>query len=143
MNKKKPPKGPRYMYLLALGLGLVAFGPRPAYAEPISVQLSEKTTLVLPLQIVKATQLYDFKEGRGFPAMETVLLKRGDGELTFGAAPVLGSSVNVPFVGLQVKLSDVFFDTSDNDLRFGLWAGRRSDGDKHVLWGIKASVALW
>lgn len=118
-----------------------AFGPRPAYAESISTNLGGNT-FVLPFQEVNATQLYSFEDGKGYPGLETVLARRGRYQLTFGAAPVLGTSVNVPFVALQHRLNPSIFDTSNNDLQFGLWAGKPSEG-KSWTWGVKASTALW
>lgn len=113
-----------------------------AKAEPVSVKLSEKTTLVLPLQVVSGVQLYSPELGKGFPGLETVLVQREAWRLSAGAAPVLGTSVNVPFVSVSTRLSPRFFDTSDNDLYFGAWVGKPSDGER-VIFGLSASVALW
>ena len=110
-------------------------------AEPVSVNLGENT-FILPLQVVQGVQLYSPELGKGFPGLETVLVKRGDIVLSAGAAPVLGTSVNVPFVALSTKLSPRFFDTSNNDLYFGVWAGRASNMDREIF-GISCSVELW
>jgi len=125
--------------LLAL---LVLLVPLAGYAEPVSVKLSEKTTLILPLQVVQGVQLYCPEEGKGFPGLETVLVERLTWRLSAGAAPILGTGVNVPFMSVATRLSPKFFDTTDNSLYFGVWAGKPSNG-KHVIFGISASVSLW
>jgi hypothetical protein len=142
--KGKPKGGCKFFLTLAL---LALAGAVSAATNPIAFNLGG-TLFVLPFQKVSATQLYSFKEEKGFPAVETVLVSRGKAQLTFGAAPVLGSEASVPFVALQTRLSEKFFDTSNNALMFGVWVGQVS-GDKAVgrkarnVWGIKASVPLW
>lgn len=143
--KKKPRPGPRYIFALAILVGLAA-GPRPAYATDIALDTAVGT-FILPFQVVNGTQLYSFKEGKGYPGAETVLWRKGKFQATFGAAPVLGTDTNVPFVGVQTRLSPVVFDTSNNELQFGAFAGkpsRRNDPDKpRWVFGIKASIPLW
>lgn len=140
------------VFLMLMGLALIL--PAAAVAEPVQVKLSERTTLVLPLQLVRGTQLYAPKEGKGYPAVETVLAtlkSKSDpavaaAQLTFGAAPELGTSNHVPFLGLQVRLPERFFDVSDNQIMFGVWVGRTSarvEGKRRVLWGLQASIPLW
>ena len=124
--------------VLAMVFGMVG----SVMAEPVSVKLSEKTTLILPLQVVQGVQLYCPEEGKGFPGVETVLLESGSWRLSAGAAPVLNTEVNVPFVSLTTRLSPKFFDTSDNQLYFGGWAGKPSNG-KHVIFGVSCSMQLW
>ena len=132
--------------LLAFILGL---GAAQAATVPLSVNVAG-TTFLLPLQKVKATQLYSFRDRKGYVAPETVIAgwgspdMQGDRkvELTFGAAPVLGSDKNVPFLGIQTRLPEAHFDTSNNTLQFGAWVGKESD-QKRATWGVKASVALW
>ncbi len=145
MSKKKPRK-PRGSCLAVLTLLLafvgLSFGPRPTYAEPVSLGLTEKTTAILPLQVVSGVQLYSPELGKGFPGLETVLIQRKSWRLSAGAAPVLGTSANVPFLSLSTRLSPRFFDTNDNDLYFGVWAGKPSDG-KRTVFGVSASVPLW
>ena len=114
----------------------------PAFAEPVSFKLSEKTTLILPLQVVSGVQLYSPELGKGFPGAETVLIQRKTWRLAAGAAPVLNTGVNVPFLSISTRLSPKFFDVDDNDLYFGAWAGKPSNG-KHVIFGLSASTALW
>lgn len=138
MNKMKS----LLLSVLALPIFLAA-----AQAEPIAVDLGGNK-FILPFQVVNGTQLYSFEEGKGFPGAETVLAVRGRYQLSFGAAPVIGTDVNVPFVAIQHRLNPAIFDTSDNELQFGVWAGkpsRRLDGDKRPkwIWGIKASVPIW
>jgi hypothetical protein len=113
-----------------------------AFAEPVSFKLSEKTTLILPLQLVGGVQLYSPEMGKGFPGVETVLLQSGSWRLSAGAAPIIGTSENVPFASVSTRLSPKFFDTADNDLYFGVWIGKPSDKDREVV-GISASIALW
>lgn len=118
-----------------------------AHSDPIAVS-TKVGKFILPLQVVNATQLYSFKEGKGFPAVETVLWARRTFELTGGAAAILGTDTNVPFMGIQTRLSEKFFDTAGNSLRFGFWIGLPSraigDADKpKPVWGIKSSIALW
>lgn len=110
-------------------------------AEPIAVELGGNK-FILPLQLVSGTQLYSFDEGRGYPALETVLAQRGKAQLSVGAAPVLGTSANVPFVALQFRLSEKFFDISDNNVYFGAWVGKPSN-QKDAAYGILCSVPLW
>lgn len=129
------------VFLLALCLCA-----RSAMAEPIHLT-TDFGDFILPFQVVNGTQLYSFKEGKGFPGVETVLWGKGRYEFTFGAAPVLGTDVNVPFICLQHCLNPKIFDTSNNDLQFGVWVGRPSrrlnDEKPRTLWGIKASIPLW
>ncbi len=130
--------------LMLLGLLL---GAGQAQAKPIAVQLGGNT-FFLPFQVVNGTQLFSFEEGKGFPGAETVLAQRGRYQLTFGAAPVLGTDVNVPFLAIQHRLNPAFFDTSDNELQFGAWVGKPShrleqDKKPRLVWGIKASVPIW
>ena len=102
---------------------------------------------IVPFQVVNGTELYSFREGKGFPGAETTLWTKGRYQVTFGAAPVLGTDVNVPFAGIQTRLSPALFDTSNNDLLFGVWVGRpskRLDTERpRTLWGVKASIPLW
>lgn len=112
-----------------------------AYAEAIHVDLGE-TTFVLPFQKVNAIELYSFSQKKGFTGAETVLIERANFRFNFGAAPVLGTSKNVPFISLETRLSDKFFDISSNSLYFGLWLGKQSD-QKNLTGGIAASIALW
>jgi hypothetical protein len=135
----------KLIMLLWLGAGMVI--PAFAATDPLAFNLGG-TLFILPFQKVSATQLYSFDEGKGFPAAETVLVQRGKVQLTFGAAPVLGTSQNVPFVGLQTRLSEKFFDVTNNELLFGVWAGKVSGDEKagrdaQNVWGIKASIPLW
>jgi hypothetical protein len=132
----------RLMILALVALVAALMSAPKVYADPLSVKLSEKTTMILPLQIVSGVQLYSPEEGKGFPGVETVLLQRLTWRLSVGAAPILGTDVNVPFASVATKLSPKFFDTSNNDLYFGVWAGKPSNG-KHVIFGVSASVALW
>lgn len=119
--------------LLAVAVGVKA--------EPISMNVGENT-FILPLQVVQGTQLYSFEEGRGYPALETVLATRKNYRVTFGAAAVLGTSANVPFVSFQTRLSEKFFDISDNNLYFGIWVGRQSRPNE-TRWGVSAGIPLW
>lgn len=127
----------KIMLVLAVAMGLTNI----VNAGPISVDVGGNI-FYLPFQVVNGTQLYSVKDGKGYPGAETVLARRGRYRVTFGAAPVLGTSNNVPFLAVQGRLSPVLFDTSDNDLQFGLWAGKPSQG-KEWTWGIKCSAQLW
>lgn len=124
-------------------LAVLGFGPLcPAvHADPISVDVGG-LTLVLPFQEVNGTQLYSFKEGRGFPGVETNLVRRGDGALVFGGATSTAGSVAFPFVGFNIRLPASLFDKSNNDLKFGIFYGRDS-GQKRDFYGIKGSVELF
>lgn len=144
MKKKPKPKRPGgYVFALAVLAALVVGGPREAYAatDPLKVRVGA-TDFLLPLQKVSGTQLYSFRDKKGYPGLETVVVMRGTGQLTVGAAPVLGTSENVPFVGVQFRLPARFFDLSNNELMFGAWVGRESD-QKRATWGIKATIPLW
>lgn len=101
-----------------------------------------RNDFIVPLREVEATQLYSFKEGKGYPAVESVFARRKTWKLSVGAAAELGTGVNVPFLSVSTRLSDKFFDTGNNDLYFGAWVGKPSKGEK-VLWGISASTKLW
>jgi hypothetical protein len=121
---------------------LVLFLPLIGKAETISVKLSEPLTLILPFQVVQGVQLYCPEEGKGFPGLETTLVEIKTWRLSAGAAPVLGTDINVPFVSIATRLSPRVFDTSNNELYFGIWAGKPSNG-KHVIFGLSASIPLW
>lgn len=127
--------------LAALAVILWAGLECPTWAEPVSVDIFGNT-FVLPLKEVNGIQLYSPELGKGFPGIETTLVRRKTWRLTAGAAPVLGTTANVPFLSLATRLSPKFFDISNNDLYFGVWAGKPSDIDRAVF-GISASVALW
>lgn len=144
MEKRGKPKRPCISALATLiAMGVMALaGPRPAYANPITFKITERTTLVVPLQVVSGVQLYSPKLGKGFPGLETVLGQYNTLRLSAGAAPILGTSVNVPFVSVSTRLSPRFFDISDNAMYFGVWVGKPSD-ERHVIAGLSASVALW
>jgi len=116
--------------------------PMVAQAKPVEFKLSDKTTFILPLQVVQAVQLYCPEEGKGFPGLETVLVERKSWRLSAGAAPVLGTDVNVPFVSVSTRLSPVIFDTSDNTIYFGVWAGKPSN-KRHAVFGLSAGIPLW
>lgn len=112
-----------------------------AATNPLSIQVGAHT-FVLPLQKVSGTELYSFRDGKGFPALETVLYNYKKFQVTFGAAAVLGTTQNVPFLGAQFVLPTKFFDTTNNDLLFGAYAGKEH-GKKGLTVGIKASKPLW
>lgn len=124
--------------LLGAILLLAAVGVK---AEPVSVTLG-RNTFILPLQVVSGVQLYSIDEGKGYPALETVLVERGDFHFSVGAAPVLGTNANVPFASVQTRLSPKLFDTNNNDLFFGVWAGKPSN-QKDWAWGLSCSVEIW
>lgn len=125
------------------GLVLLALlaAPLVARAEDVAFRLGENDFLI-PFKQVSAVQLYSFEEGKGFPAVETVLAARKSWKVSVGAASVLGSGVNVPFVSVATRLSPRFFDIGDNDLYFGAWVGKPSRGER-VLYGVSASTKLW
>lgn len=110
-------------------------------AEDVAFRLGRNDFLV-PFKQVDATQLYSFEEGKGFPAVQSILARRKTWQLSVGAAAVLGTGVNVPFVSVATRLSPRFFDTGNNDLYFGIWVGKPSSGGK-ALYGLSASTALW
>lgn len=117
--------------------GVAGFG----HAEDVAFRAGGADFLV-PLKIVSATQLYSFKEGKGFPALETTLIEKRRFKFSAGAAAELGTSVNVPFVAFSTRLSRSFFDTANNQLYFGVWVGKPSD-KKGAIWGLAASTELW
>jgi hypothetical protein len=128
------------------GLILAAFLAGPIWApavkaEDVAFRLGENDFIV-PLRQVEAVQLYSFGEGKGYPAVESVLARRSTWKVSVGAAAELGTGVNVPFLSAATRLTPRFFDTGNNDLYFGVWVGRPSKGDR-VLWGVSASTALW
>src|SRR3990167_5975275 len=126
--------------------GMVMMGGMATQPPKVEVKTVKVDTgfgsFYLPFQVVNGTQLYSFKDGRGYPGAETVLASCWRYQLTAGAAPVLGTDVNVPFVAIQHRLNPNIFDTSDNELQFGVWAGKPSVGKRWTL-GVKASVPLW
>lgn len=142
---------------LALGLALVV----GASTTPVAVNLTPSLSLDCPFQKVSATELYSWHEGKGYPAVETVLLDwqghKGipistlqgkfnitEIQLTFGAAPVIGTSANVPFLAIQTRLPTSLFDISNNSLMFGIWGGHESDKGRHGwIYGIKSSIPLF
>ena len=112
-----------------------------AATKPISIQVGQHS-FILPFQKVTATQLYSFRDGKGFPGLETVLYSYQKFQVTFGAAAVLGESKDVPFAGAQFTLPSALFDTGNNSLLFGVYAGKET-GKKGLTVGIKASTPLW
>jgi len=121
---------------------LFAFAPvTHARSGDIAIDI-KGTTFTLPLQNVNATQLYAFSEGKGYPALESVLISHGKIRLSAGAAAELGTGINVPFVSISTRLSERFFNVGDNDLYFGVWGGKPSHGGR-AIFGIQASQKLW
>ena len=145
MNKFK-------LSLLSVALlgAAIACGPRPAYAssDPIRFEFAGGHALLLPLQNVAGTELYSFKQGKGFPALESVLYMTPSRKfnITAGAAAELGTTSAVPFAGFGFRLPQRFFDTSNNDLYFGAAFAKPKDGPKSwrgVEVTLKASKPLW
>lgn len=97
---------------------------------------------IAPLRQVEAVQLYSFDQGKGYPAVESVLARRKTWKLSVGAASELGTGVNVPFLSVSTRLSPFFFNTEGNELYFGAWVGKPSNGEK-VLYGLAATTRLW
>lgn len=127
---------------IVIALGFIGMLLTPAvYAQDVAFEFKGFKAMV-PLKVVNAIQLYSFDEGKGYPAVETVLVEKKNFRLNLGAASVLGTSENVPFVSLETRLSDKFFDISNNDLYFGAWVGKQSD-QKDGTWGLAASIQLW
>lgn len=122
---------------------LLAFLPclSQAATNPLAVHFGGHAFLV-PLQTFGATQLYSFRDGKGFPGLETAVYTFKKFQVTFGAAATLGTSNAVPFVGAQFTLPAKFFDTKNNSLLFGVYAGKEQ-GRKGLTVGIKASQPLW
>lgn len=126
--------------ILAGVLGLVALA-MPAKAEDIAFSVKGMDFLI-PAKVVDGVQLYSFDTGKGYPGVQTVLVKKGDGQLTFGAAAQLGTSEAVPFVGLQFRLPREYFDVDNNELHFGAFGGWPGDQSRAV-YGLLASIPLW
>jgi hypothetical protein len=146
VNKKEDTKMKKAMAVVLVMMAFCA----PVFSAQNGQVIGIKTdagNFLLPFQIVNGTQLYSFREGKGFPGAETTLWMKGRCEFTFGAAPVIGTDINVPFAGVQTRLSPAVFDTTNNDLLFGVWVGkpsRRISNERPTwLWGVKASVPLW
>lgn len=128
----------RLLCAVALCAGL---GAAPVGAEPISVDVAG-LKLILPFQEVGASQLYDFREGRGFAAVETNLVRRGDCALVFGGGTSTAGTTAFPYVGLNVRLPSPPFDISNNELRFGVFYGR-DFAEERDFYGVKGSVGLF
>lgn len=100
----------------------------------------------IPLKVVKAAELYVTSggKGKGFTGAESVLLSNKIKTLegVFGGAVSPSDNENFIYVGAQGKLSDSFFDTSNNDIFFGGFVGRNFRRNENYC-GIKASVPLW
>ena len=132
--------------LLMLGSVVPAF----AATNPISVDVGWGTFILPPFQKAEVIQLYSVNDKKGYAGVQTVLAawgaadKNGDRKATlnFGAAPVIGSSQNVPFASLMFRLPARYFDLSNNSLMFGAFAGKEST-KPHATVGIAASVSLW
>jgi hypothetical protein len=97
---------------------------------------------ILPLQVVDVIQLYEFSAGEGFTGAQTTLIASEAFHLNFGGATGYSKGTAFPFVSIDTRLTEKFFDTSDNELRFGAWIGR-DFGAKENKWGVAASIALW
>lgn len=138
---------------VVLAAALLACGPRPAYAatKPLGIQFGGGHLLELPFQNMNGTELYSVREGKGYPALESVLYQspRRRTQVSIGAAAELGASKAVPFVGAQLRLPEKFFDTSNNDLFFGVAAAKhfgpetRFKSWRGVELTLKASKPLW
>jgi hypothetical protein len=147
-KKGKKPKGGGYLLVAAM-IGLATLCVKAeAATDPIRFEFGGGHALLLPLQNVNGTEVYSFREGKGFPAIESVLYTTPSRkfQVTAGAAAELGTSHAVPFAGAQFRLPQRFFDTSNNDLYFGFAVAKHPDAAKSwrgVEVMLKASTALW
>lgn len=147
-EKKKPRGRYRRALLLALVLGPV-FAPA-VKADDIAFKVG-RHSIIIPFKQVSATELYSFREGKGFPALESVvfLSHRKKFQGTIGAAAELGASKAVPFLGANWRLPESLFDLKNNQFYFGAAIAKRFDDDpKYKSWRgievtLKASHALW
>lgn len=98
----------------------------------------------IPLKVVKASELYDTKRGKGFTGLETTLVTNSKKNIEFvaGGATSTSDNENLVYLGLQTRLSESFFDISNNDFFFGGYAGRNFRRNENYA-GLKASVMLW
>ena len=130
-------------------LFFVFCGSAFAATNPVSVNFAG-TTWVLPLQKVQAVQLYSVNDKKGYVGAETIVASWGSADLygnrkaslSLGAAPVLGSSQNVPFASLKLRLPSRFFDGSNNSIMWGVFVGKESN-KPHASVGVAASIQLW
>ena len=147
----------RCIIVTALVIGFASLAG--AATNPLAIKFSNGSSIDVPFQKVSLTNLYAFNSGKGYVAPETVILdwKNPKGipvsttagkfnlteiQLTVGDAPVIGSSKNVMFAGIQTRLPTPAFDISNNSLLFGVWAGK-SLTDRQWLYGVKASIPLF
>lgn len=129
--------------ITALGITFICMARSNVFAatNPIAFRVGAHS-FILPFQKVSGTELYSFQDEKGFPGLETVLYSYQKFQVSFGAAAVLGSSKDVPFIGAQFRLPSSLFDVSNNDLLFGAFLGKES-GHKGLILGLKASTKLW
>jgi hypothetical protein len=134
--------------LMAVLMVVMASSSAFAFENSLSFKAGNHAFTV-PFKQLDVTQLYSFKEGKGFPALQTVVYDyKARAHVAFGAAPVIGSSNAVPFVSGQVLLSKGIFDPSVGPMWLGVWVGKQFksaalDQPEKTMWGINASVALW
>ena len=139
----------KWLVVGAFVLAVAALQEAFAATNPITFNLGG-TNFLPPFQKVEAVQLYSVSAKQGYTGAQTVLAawgsadKNGDRKavLSFGAAPVIGTSQNVPFASLMFRLPARFFDLANNSLMFGAFAGKESN-NPHATVGIAASVSLW
>jgi hypothetical protein len=142
-NKKKPYGHKLFLAAMVLGALLAS---KPAHAREGDIEFTTPGghTFKLPFQSVDATQLYSFREGRGFPGLQTVLYAspRKKFQASFGAAAELGESRAVPFAGAQWKLTERLFRVDDNRLMFGVAAAKHFRPEsKYKSWrGVEATI---
>lgn len=98
----------------------------------------------IPLKVVKGSELYDLGKGKGFTGIETVLVTNTKKSFEFvgGGATSTSDNENFVYVGLQTRLSDQFFDVTNNEFFFGGFVGRNFRRNENYG-GLKASIPLW
>jgi len=126
---------------LMLSFVFVCYSCGGAGAQSLSFKIGG-LDLLLPFQEVGASQLYDFEAGRGFSALETNLIRKGDGALVFGGATSTAGDPAFPYIGFNFRLPSPPFDISNNELFFGAWIGR-DFGNEKTFYGIKGSLELF
>ena len=142
-------------------------GPRPAYAapimgpsvtsgaftifgsaQPVGIDTGLFGQVLVPLQLNDVAQLYAVHEGRGLPGAQTIFWRKGKFFASFGVAPVLGQSNNVPYFALQRMVNPRLLDQSSTNLHLGAFVGKPAHrelpgGERaRVLWGLNISLGV-
>jgi len=123
-------------------LGLFSIGPKPAYADPLSLTVGPLTVNVPFSQGLEQVTLYDFNKGRMMLGAETSFADLWYFEGTVGGVTSLQGDA-IPFLGIDLKLSNIITNKNllPDNIEIGGFIGNDFKGS--MIYGAKASIGLF